>query len=72
MKQRSSQIAYLPENIPDGARVRIFTTNPVTLKAIHDFLRFQIREHRTGDPITITESRGKRTRLPPAPSGTDG
>ena len=61
MKRRNSQIAYVPENIARGARVRIFTRNPPALKAIHDFLRFQIREHRTGDPMTITESGGRDT-----------
>ncbi len=24
-----------------------------TLKAVHEFLRFQIEEHRTGDPETV-------------------
>jgi len=33
--------------------VRISTKNPTALKAIHDFLRFQIKEHKTGDSLDI-------------------
>jgi hypothetical protein len=55
MKQLKSQITYLPENTVRGGQVCIFTTNPITLKAVHDFLRFQIKDHRTGDPTTIRE-----------------
>jgi hypothetical protein len=28
-------------------------SDPIALAAIHDFLRFQINDHRTGDPLTI-------------------
>jgi enoyl-[acyl-carrier-protein] reductase (NADH) len=36
-----------------GAKVMIETNNPKALKAVHDFLRFQIAEHQTGDPTEV-------------------
>jgi hypothetical protein len=32
--------------------VDIVTTDAEALKAVHDFLRFQIADHKTGDPLT--------------------
>ncbi len=43
------QIIYRYEEMERGARVRITTTNPQALDAIHGFLRFQITDHHTGD-----------------------
>ena len=37
--------------------MRIKTTNPDALKAIHDFLRFQIEDHHTGDTTDIPADR---------------
>lgn len=51
MKEKRDQISYVYEKIESGARVRIKTTNEETLKAVHDFLRFQIEDHHTGDSI---------------------
>lgn len=50
MKQLRDQIEYRYEQMDRGARVRIITGNPEALKSVQDFLRFQISEHRTGDP----------------------
>jgi hypothetical protein len=33
--------------------VRIKTANPEALKAVHEFLKFQIEEHRTGDAVEV-------------------
>jgi len=33
----------------------IETANPKALKAIHEFLRFQIAEHQTGDSTEIAD-----------------
>ena len=49
MQELKGEIEYNYEEIDRGAAVRISTKNPVALKAIHDFLRFQIKEHKTGD-----------------------
>jgi hypothetical protein len=53
MKDLKSDIKYQYEQTDKGARVRISTTNPEALKAIHDFLRFQINDHQTGDPTEV-------------------
>ena len=38
---------------PRGAMVRIVTHDPDALKAVHEFLEFQIMDHRTGDSATV-------------------
>jgi hypothetical protein len=50
MRKLKSDIAYAFESTDTGGRVRISTTNTAALAAIHEFLRYQIREHATGDP----------------------
>lgn len=51
MQELKGEIKYNFEEIDRGAAVRISTKNPTALKAIHDFLRFQIKEHKTGDSL---------------------
>jgi len=51
MQELKGEIKYNYEEIDRGAAVRISTDNPNALKAIHEFLRFQIKEHKTGDPL---------------------
>jgi len=53
MKEKRAEISYTFEELPTGGRVRIKTTDPAALKAIHDFLRFQISDHHTGDTTDI-------------------
>jgi hypothetical protein len=53
MGRMKSSIAYQYEEMETGGRVRITTTDPQALKAVHDFLRFQIKEHRTGDQMEV-------------------
>ena len=53
MKQKRSSIRYEYQASGRGGLVRIKTHDPAALKAIHDFLVFQIRDHRTGDPETV-------------------
>lgn len=53
MRQLKNEIQYKFEKTDRGARVKISTKNPEALQAIHDFLRFQIKEHKTGDPLEI-------------------
>jgi len=55
MKELRAAINYQYVEIPSGARVRITTSNAKALAAVHEFLRFQIREHKTGDPIDIVK-----------------
>ncbi len=49
MDELKTSITYAYEETGKGARVRISTNNAKALAAIHDFLRFQINEHKTGD-----------------------
>ena len=53
MKRLKDQIAYTAENTAKGAQVRIATGNTEALAAVHEFLRFQIKDHRTNDPLAI-------------------
>jgi hypothetical protein len=49
MKWLRTSISYRSKDTSRGARVIIKTGNRQALAAIHDFLRFQITDHRTGD-----------------------
>jgi hypothetical protein len=53
MKEDRAEISYVFEELPTGGRVRIGTKNSDALKAVHNFLRFQIADHHTGDPANI-------------------
>ena len=53
MAARKQAITYVVESVAGGARLRITTGDRDALDAIHEFLRFQITDHRTGDPLTI-------------------
>lgn len=50
MKERKEQIHYEYREIPNGGAVFISTKDSEALSAIHEFLKFQIEEHKTGDP----------------------
>ena len=54
MQKLKKQITYSNENLDNGARILIATSSPKALAAVHDFLRFQISDHQTGDPLTVT------------------
>ena len=51
MTRLKSSLDYAAENLPSGGGVRITTVNSEALNAVHDFLRFQIQEHKTGDSL---------------------
>ena len=53
MQQQKAKITYTTEKLENGARLKIETKSPEALAAIHEFLRFQIADHRTGDPGTV-------------------
>src|ERR1700730_18270849 len=53
MQRLRSEIQYHFEETEQGARIRISTNSPEALHAIHDFLRFQIKEHKTGDSLEV-------------------
>ena len=53
MAARKSRIRYEYVETKAGGRVNITTTDPEALAAVHAFLRFQISDHKTGDPTTV-------------------
>jgi hypothetical protein len=53
MDKLKADITYSYADTENGAEVRIATSNADALKAIHDFLKFQITEHKTGDPLSV-------------------
>jgi hypothetical protein len=50
MQRLKDKIRYSYEKTASGGRVRIKTRDHEALNAVHEFLRYQIREHKTGDP----------------------
>ena len=56
MKEKSKAITYTLQQTPGGARIKIQTNDADAMKAIHEFLIFQIREHRTGDPEAVKQT----------------
>ena len=50
MRARRARIRYAFSETPGGAVVSITTSDREALAAVHEFLRFQIRDHGTGDP----------------------
>ena len=56
MKQLREQIQYKLENAASGARIRITTKDAEALQAVHTFLRFQIKDHQTGDSAEIIKA----------------
>jgi hypothetical protein len=50
MKDNSPKITYRYEDSAQGGAVRIETKDAGSLAAVHEFLRYQITEHGTGDP----------------------
>lgn len=55
MKRLRDKIDYHLENAAAGSRIRITTKDAEAVKAVHEFLRFQISEHETGDTAEVTK-----------------
>lgn len=53
MKRLKADISYTFETIERGARVRIATARAEAVEAIHAFLRYQIKDHQTGDSVEV-------------------
>jgi hypothetical protein len=56
MERLKSDIVYAFEKTERGGRMSIKTKSPEALAAVHEFLRFQIKDHQTGDSPEV-ESR---------------
>jgi len=59
MTELRDQIHYDFESMDSGGRVRIRTSNARAVEAVHEFLRFQITEHQTDDPMSPPAHPGK-------------
>lgn len=53
MAKLRDQIHYVYGETPAGAKILISSANREALQAIHDFLRFQISDHQTGDTTEV-------------------
>jgi len=53
MTRLRSTIRYEFQSTEGGGRLRITTADAQALAAVHDFLRFQIEDHGTGDKTTV-------------------
>ena len=54
MTRLRGSIQYRYEDTENGGRVRITTVDRQALMAVHAFLRAQIVDHRTGDPLHLS------------------
>jgi hypothetical protein len=48
MTQRRSHIRYAVDSLPRGGELRIQSKDSIAVAAIHEFLAFQRRDHRSG------------------------
>ena len=53
LQRLKSAVTYTFSETADGGIVRMASMNADAIDAIHQFLRYQITEHHTGDPLTI-------------------
>lgn len=56
MQKLKGEISYKYKETDRGALIQISTSNAQALQAIHEFLKFQIKEHMTGDPLEVKGS----------------
>jgi hypothetical protein len=59
MSELRDQIHYDFEPMASGGRVRTHTSDARVVEAVHEFLRIQITEHQTGDPMSPPDSPAK-------------
>jgi hypothetical protein len=57
LSARHDRVSYTYSDTPAGGRVDITSADREALAALHDFLRYQIREHATGDSAVVTAKR---------------
>jgi hypothetical protein len=55
LAKRKDKIRYTYKETPAGGRVDIVTKDHEALAALHEFLAYQITEHRTGDSTAVTK-----------------
>jgi len=55
LAEQKDKVVYRYHETALGGRVEIVTKDADALAALHEFLAYQIKEHQTGDPITVTK-----------------
>jgi hypothetical protein len=55
LKKLRNEITFFAVKNDDGGALRMFSTNDQARQAIQDFLKFQISEHKTGDPLVAEQ-----------------
>ena len=53
MTRLKDQIHYRLAETAAGGRIRMTSRNPEAIEAIHEFLRFQIADHKTDDSAEV-------------------
>jgi hypothetical protein len=53
MQRLKDKLLFQYEETARGGIVHIKSNDPVAVAAVHNFLRFQVTEHRTGDPLEV-------------------
>jgi hypothetical protein len=53
MAQQKDQLHWALQETPRGAKILITADNKAALDAVHEFLRFQILDHKTGDCTAV-------------------
>lgn len=57
MQRLHHSIQFRYEQVDGGARIRMTTAQPEALASIHDFLKFQVIEHRTANSGEVEEDK---------------
>jgi hypothetical protein len=55
LQARKETLSFVYEDRPNGGVVRITTKDAKAREAVYEFLRYQIHEHATGDPVTVAK-----------------
>jgi TusA-related sulfurtransferase len=55
MAKAKDRIRFVYVETPQGGRLDLITTDPMAVRAIHEFMRFQISDHKTGDTTAVTK-----------------
>lgn len=57
LERDHEKIRWKYEEADRGGRVLMTTRSAEDLKAVHEFLRFQIEDHHTGDPLEVQKAK---------------
>ena len=55
MAALKDRVRFVYVETAGGGRLDVFTTDAAALAAVHEFMRFQIRDHGTGDTTAVTK-----------------